>query len=109
MAIAAVNIVPLGVGTSVSKYVAEAEKVILGRPGIKRQLGPMFTTLEGDLDEIMKAVREMQEAIFETGADRVMTTIKIDDRRDVKATMEAKLASVNTKLGIKDPDNVVIP
>jgi len=109
MAIAAVNIVPLGVGTSVSKYVAEAEKVILDRPGIKRQLGPMFTTLEGDLDEIMKAVREMQEAIFETGADRVMTTIKIDDRRDVKATMEAKLASVNTKLGIKDPDNVVIP
>ena len=100
MAIVAVNIVPVGVGTSVSKYVAVAEKAIIDRPGIKRQLGPMFTTLEGDLDEIMEAIREMQEAVFETGVDRVITTIKIDDRRDVKATMEAKLESVNKKLEV---------
>lgn len=98
MAIVAVNMVPLGMGSSVSKYVAAAEKVIVDRPGIKRQAGPMFTTLEGDLDEIMKAVREMQEAVFATGVDRVITTIKIDDRRDKKATMEAKLASLNAKL-----------
>lgn len=102
MAIVAVNMVPLGVGSSVSKYVVAAEKVIVDRPGIKRQLGPMFTTLEGDLDEVMQAIREMQEAIFETGVDRVITTIKIDDRRDVAATMEAKLASVNTKLESKE-------
>ncbi|KUO62520.1 MAG: hypothetical protein APF84_01865 [Gracilibacter sp. BRH_c7a] len=98
MAIVAVNMVPLGVGTSVSKYVAAAEKVIKDRPGIKRQLGPMFTTLEGDLDEIMQAIREMQEAVFETGVERVVTTIKIDDRRDVAATMDAKLESLTSKL-----------
>lgn len=98
MAIVAVNIVPLGVGTSVSKYVAAAEKVIVNKPHIKRQLGPMFTTLEGDLDEVMQAVREMQEAIFAAGVERVITTIKIDDRRDTKATMESKLASVNAKI-----------
>lgn len=98
MAIVAVNIVPLGVGPSVSKYVAAAEKVIKDRPGIKRELGPMFTTLEGDLDEVLQAIREMQEAVFETGVARVVTTIKIDDRRDVAATMEAKIASVNSKL-----------
>lgn len=101
MAIVAVNMVPLGVGSSVSKYVVAAEKVIIDRPGIKRQLGPMFTTLEGDLDEIMQAIRDMQEAVFETGVDRVITTIKIDDRRNVDATMESKLASVNTKLESK--------
>jgi uncharacterized protein (TIGR00106 family) len=98
MAIVAVNMVPLGMGSSVSKYVAAAEKVIVDRPGIKRQVGPMFTTLEGDLDEIMKAIREMQESVFETGVDRVITTIKIDDRRDKKGTMEDKLASLNAKL-----------
>lgn len=98
MAIVAVNMVPLGMGSSVSKYVAAAEKVIVNRPGINRQAGPMFTTLEGDLDEIMQAIREMQEAVFETGVDRVITTIKIDDRRDKKATMESKLASLNAKL-----------
>ncbi|ADY57085.1 protein of unknown function DUF77 [Syntrophobotulus glycolicus DSM 8271] len=98
MAIVAINMVPLGMGPSVSKYVAAAEKVIVNRPGIKRELGPMFTTLEGDLDEIIQAIREMQEAVFETGVDRVITTIKIDDRRDKKATMQEKLASVNAKL-----------
>jgi uncharacterized protein (TIGR00106 family) len=102
MAIVAVNMVPLGVGSSVSKYVAAAEKVIVDRPGIKRQVGPMFTTLEGDLDEVMKAIREMQEAVFATGVDRVLTTIKIDDRRDKKATMDAKLASLNAKIEGKE-------
>lgn len=98
MAIVAVNMVPLGMGSSVSKYVAAAEKVIVDRPGIKRQVGPMFTTLEGDLDEIMQAIREMQEAVFAAGVDRVVTTIKIDDRRDKDATMDTKLASLNAKL-----------
>ncbi|MFA6808573.1 MAG: MTH1187 family thiamine-binding protein [Eubacteriales bacterium] len=98
MAIVAVNMVPLGMGSSVSKYVAAAEKVIVNRPGIKRELGPMFTSLEGDLDEIMQAIREMQEAVFETGVDRVITTIKIDDRRDKKSTMEGKLDSVKAKI-----------
>lgn len=98
MAIVAVNMVPLGMGSSVSKYVAAAEKVIVDRPGVKRQVGPMFTTLEGDLDEVMQAIREMQEAVFAAGVDRVITTIKIDDRRDKRATMEAKLASLNANL-----------
>lgn len=102
MAIVAVNMVPLGMGSSVSRYVAAAEKVIVDRPGIKRQVGPMFTTLEGDLDEILKAIREMQEAVFETGVDRVVTTIKIDDRRDKNATMDTKLASLDAKLKDKE-------
>ncbi|MDR1604088.1 MAG: MTH1187 family thiamine-binding protein [Gracilibacteraceae bacterium] len=100
MAIVAVNMVPLGKGTSVSRYVAAAEQVLLGRPGLKRDLGPMFTTLEGELDEVLSAVRDMQEAVFAAGVERLVTTIKIDDRRDKKATMEAKLASVNSKLDI---------
>ena len=98
MAIVAVNIVPIGVGPSVSAYVAAAEKAILDRPGITRRAGPMFTLLEGDLDEIMAAVREMQEAVFAAGALRVATTIKIDDRRDKESTMESKMASLTAKM-----------
>ncbi|MDR1070950.1 MAG: MTH1187 family thiamine-binding protein [Gracilibacteraceae bacterium] len=98
MAIVAVNMVPLGKGTSVSRYVAAAERAVVGRPGVKRDLGPMFTTLEGDLDEVLGAVRDMQEAVFAEGVERLITTIKIDDRRDKKASMEDKLASVNSKL-----------
>jgi uncharacterized protein (TIGR00106 family) len=98
MAIVAVSITPIGVGTSVSKYVAAAEKEVIERPGVKRHLGPMFTTLEGDLDEVLAAIRDMQEAVFATGVGRLSTTIKIDDRRDKEASVEAKLASLEAKL-----------
>ena len=98
MAIVAVNITPIGTGTSVSKYIAAAEKVLLNKPGIKRELGPLFTTLEGDLDEILAAIREMQEAVFAAGVERIATTIKIDDRRDKAITMEGKVKSVEEKL-----------
>ena len=98
MAIVAVNVVPIGVGPSVSSYVAAAEKAVLDCPNIKHQAGPMFTTLEGDLDEIMAVIRNMQEAVFAAGAVRVTTTIKIDDRRDKKATIDSKMASLKAKM-----------
>ena len=101
MAIVAVSVVPIGVGSSVSSYIAAAEKAILDRPNIKHQAGPMFTTLEGNLDEIMAAIRDMQEAVFTAGALRVATTIKIDDRRDKEATIDSKMASLNAKIGVK--------
>jgi len=98
MAIVAVSIAPVGVGTSVSEYVAAAEKVLLQKGNIKSHLGPMFTTLEGDLDEVLAVIREMQEAVFASGAERVSTLIKIDDRRDKPSSMEEKIASVKRKL-----------
>jgi uncharacterized protein (TIGR00106 family) len=101
MAIVAVSIAPVGVGTSVSQYVAAAEKVLREKKNIKSHLGPMFTTLEGDLDEILTTIREMQEAVFNLGAERVSTTIKIDDRRDKPSTMEDKLAAVMRRLEAK--------
>ena len=98
MAIVAVSIAPLGQGASVSNYVAAAERVLESKPSIKRQIGPMFTTLEGDIDEIMAAIKEMQEAVFAAGAVRVSTVIKIDERRDKAITMEGKIRAVEEKL-----------
>ncbi|MFP4201164.1 MAG: MTH1187 family thiamine-binding protein [Bacillota bacterium] len=98
MAIVAVSTAPLGEGTSVSEYVASAIEVLEKYPGIDYQLGPMFTTLEGDLDEILMAVRDMHESVFESGALRVSTLIKIDDRRDKEITVKGKLDAVNRRL-----------
>ena len=98
MAIVAVSIAPLGQGASVSNYVAATERVLESKPSIKRQIGPMFTTLERDLDEIMAAIKEMQEAVFAAGAVRVSTVIKIDERRDKAITMEGKIRTVEEKL-----------
>ena len=100
MAIAAVSLSPLGVGISVSKYVAVAIEVLEAQDDVRWELDSMFTTLEGEPDVLFEVIRKMQEAIFAAGAERVGTVIKMDDRRDQDGvTMEGKVASVRAKLG----------
>jgi len=97
--IAEVTVVPLGTGsTSLSNYVAQVEKVVRNYPDIKKQLTPMSTILEGELNRIMEIIREMHEVPFISGAKRVSTRITIDDRRDKDASMEKKLRSVKSKM-----------
>lgn len=98
MAIVAVSLSPVGEGTSVSRYVAAALRVVQAQDRVRHRLDPMFTTLEGDLDEVFALIRRMQEAVFEAGAQRVSTVIKIDDRRDRQAQMEDKVRAVEKSL-----------
>lgn len=98
MAMAAVSIAPVGEGVSVGRYVAAALRVLRDQDRVRYQVGPMFTTLEGDLDEIFRLVRQMQEAVFAAGAVRVSTVLKVDDRRDRPARMEDKVATVERLL-----------
>ncbi|RAV22854.1 MTH1187 family thiamine-binding protein [Paenibacillus contaminans] len=100
MAIVQVTIVPLGTGTtSVSGYVAATQQVLEeAAEAISYQLTPMSTIIEGELDDLLAVVRRMHEVPFDRGAVRVSTSITIDDRRDVKGTMEQKLRSVEQKL-----------
>lgn len=99
MAIVEVSIVPIGVpNTSLSEYVANALRV-LKKSGLKYELTSMGTIIEGDLDRILSIIREMHETPFKKGVMRVVTTIKIDDRRDKPATSETKVDSVVKKMG----------
>ena len=98
MAIVAVSIAPVGVGVSVSPWVARALRVLEGQDRVRYQVGPMFTTLEGDLDEVLALIRRMHEEMFAAGAQRVSTVIKIDDRRDRVQHMEDKVAAVERRL-----------
>ncbi len=97
MPMAEITVVPVGVGASVSDYVAEALKVV-ERSGLKYQLTPTSTVIEGDLDELFRVLKEMHESPFAKGAPRVVTIIKIDDRRDKAITMEYKVRVVEEKL-----------
>jgi uncharacterized protein (TIGR00106 family) len=97
--IAEVTVVPLGTAsTSLSPYVAEAEKALKKFPKVKSILTPMSTILEGEMDEILAAVKTMHEALFQEGALRVSTTLHIDDRRDKEITMSGKMAAVKKML-----------
>jgi len=97
--IAEVTVVPLGTAsTSLSAYVAEVEKVLKNFPALKSLLTPMSTIMEGDMDNVLDAIKAMHEAPFRMGALRVSTTLRIDDRRDKPITMEGKLAAVKSKM-----------
>ncbi len=98
MAIVAVSISPVGEGVSVAPFVAEAIRVLREQDAVRWELGPMFTTLEGELGEIFELVRRMQEAVFARGARRVSTVLKIDERRDRAVRMEEKVAAVAERL-----------
>lgn len=98
MAVAEVTVVPLGTGTpSLSAYVAKALK-ILEDSGLTYQLTPMGTVVQGDPQEIMEVVLEMHNSLFSKDIHRVVTTLKIDERRDKSLTMESKVTAVEEKL-----------
>jgi uncharacterized protein (TIGR00106 family) len=98
MAVAEVTVVPLGTGSpSLSAYVAKALK-ILEESGLKYQLTPMGTIIEGDPREIMEVVLKMHNSLFSPNIHRVVTTLKIDERRDKPLTMESKVTAVKEKL-----------
>jgi len=99
MAMVAVSISPGGVGPSVGVYVAEALRVLQAQDEVRWEVGPMFTTLEGDLRRIFDLVLAMEEAVFAMGCERVGTVLKVDDRRDQPLSIEGKLARVQGLLG----------
>ena len=99
MAIIEVSVVPLGTETpSVSRYVAGAEKVLQGAKDIKYELTAMGTIIEGDLARLLSLAEQMHQSAFAAGAMRVVTTIKIDDRRDQVASIRSKIAAVRRQL-----------
>lgn len=99
MAIVEISVVPLGIGSAgISRYVAGCLKVLQEEKDLSFQLTPMGTVIEGDLDLIFKVIRKMHEVPFSSGAPRVLTTIRVDDRRDKEITMSGKVSSVEKKL-----------
>lgn len=94
MIIAEISVAPMSEGTSISRFV----KLSVGevkKSGLKTFSGPMCTSVEAtNLDELFAVVKAAHQAVIEAGAMRVITTLKIDDRRDKAATMETKMTAV---------------
>ncbi|HEX9778062.1 MAG TPA: MTH1187 family thiamine-binding protein [Geopsychrobacteraceae bacterium] len=86
-------VVPLGVGVSVSRYVAACQEV-LEAAGLKTRLHAYGTNIEGEYDAVFAAIRRCHERIHAMGAPRITTTIKLGSRTDRRQTMEDKIRSV---------------
>lgn len=89
-------IVPMGVGVSVSRYVAVCQD-ILEQAGLKTRLHAYGTNIEGEYDTVFSAIRRCHERIHELGAPRITTTIKLGSRTDRRQEMDDKIRSVEEK------------
>jgi uncharacterized protein (TIGR00106 family) len=100
MAVMEISVVPIGTKTpSLSTYVAKALKVLEAEKGIIYTLCPMGTVIEADsLETLLAIAGKMHEAVLDGDIQRVVTSIKIDDRRDKPLTMDGKVLSVKQKL-----------
>lgn len=91
-------VVPIGVGVSVSAYIAECERLIQAA-GLSAQLHPYGTVIEGEWDQVFAVVKQCHEKVHAMGAPRVFTTMKVGTRTDREQTMQDKIDSVQAKLG----------
>jgi uncharacterized protein (TIGR00106 family) len=93
--VAELSIIPIGtLTTGLSQYVAACIEVLRTKTELQYQLTSMGTIIEGPLDRVIEVARLMHDIPFARGALRVLTTIKIDDRRDKVSTISGKVGSV---------------
>ena len=90
-------LVPLGVGVSVSEYVAACERV-LSQAGLKTHLHAYGTNIEGEWDEVFAALKQCHEIVHNMGAPRITSTVKVGTRTDRSQSMTDKVRSVKAKL-----------
>ena len=93
------TVVPIGVGESLSKYVTKSMELIKAS-GLPYRMNPMGTVVEGSFDEIMALVRKCHMRMLED-ANRVVTTIKMDDRKGKVGALDKKIESVQQKVDFK--------
>lgn len=90
-------VVPMGVGVSVSKYVAACHELIQAA-GLESTLHAYGTNIEGEWDTVFDVVKKCHEKVHEMGAPRITTTIKCGTRVDREQTMVDKISSVEQKI-----------
>ena len=95
--IADLCVIPLGVGLSVSKYVAACERVLTDA-GLKTHLHAYGTNIEGEWDDVFAAIKRCHEVVHALGAPRISTTLRVGTRTDRMQTMADKVRSVEEKL-----------
>jgi uncharacterized protein (TIGR00106 family) len=89
-ATADIQVVPIGVGVSVRDQVRRAHQ-LLEESGLRVVLHAFGTNVEGDLDDILAAVRHVHETLHAEGVVRLSTAIKIGTRTDKEQSLASKL------------------
>jgi uncharacterized protein (TIGR00106 family) len=91
------SVIPIGVGVSLSAYIAECQR-ILEKSGLEYQLHANGTSVEGEWDEVFSAIRGCHQRLHQMGVARISTSIRVGTRSDREQHLEDKISSVQDKL-----------
>ncbi len=91
------TVVPIGVGVSLSEYIAACER-ILQESGLTYELHANGTNVEGEWNDVFAAIRRCHEKLHEMGVPHIHTDIKVGTRSDRPQKMADKMVSVREKL-----------
>jgi uncharacterized protein (TIGR00106 family) len=92
----AFSITPLGGDDSVGDLVAEAVRVVRAS-GLPNRTDAMFTTVEGEWDEVMAVVKRAVDVVA-AAAPRVSVVLKADVRPGFTDQLTAKVERVERRL-----------
>jgi uncharacterized protein (TIGR00106 family) len=93
----AFSVTPLGTGEGVGEIVAEAVRVVR-ESGLPNETDAMFTTIEGDWDEVMGVVKKAVDVVSQR-APRVSLVLKADVRPGVTGALTSKVETIERHLG----------
>lgn len=89
-ATAEIQVIPIGAGVTVREHVKKAHE-ILATSGLTVQLHAFGTNVEGELDDILAAVKRVHETLHAAGVVRITSAVKIGTRTDKVPTLAGKL------------------
>jgi uncharacterized protein (TIGR00106 family) len=89
-ATAEIQVIPIGSGVSVREEVKRAHR-ILEEAGLNAQLHANGTNVEGQMDEIFKAIERIHETLHAGGTIRIATFVKVATRVDKEPSLAGKL------------------
>jgi uncharacterized protein (TIGR00106 family) len=92
--VAEIFVTPLGTGDSTIREYIRALVPLVEQSGLAHQLTAMGTLVEGPLDRVLALVRDLHTATFDVsnGTDRVITHLRLDERRGEPLTLAGKVA-----------------
>lgn len=101
--IADISVVPLGVGVSLSPYIAACERVLVAA-GLSPRLHASGTNVEGEWDDVFDALKVCHDTVHNMGAPRVTTSMRLATRTDREETAETRVNSVLAAVGNASSD-----
>ena len=97
MIVADLSLIPMGTGTSASKYILAVYDLLL-ESGVSFKAGAMSTSLETkSFEELLSIVERANRRLADMGVKRIITKVNIDYRLDEEISMETKLRASKMK------------